>query len=176
MEYKQRRFTWPAKYVHSSLNFLALLLTHVKATVLAVGVFSDDPHLYSARPFAVSGTCKREHVLLQKSLLENACKALTQKAPDIAGRLYSIASDGDSRRRQATVLLTMDRELELESELHEILGQLELLNLRCGSDQETPDFEYKHLLKRLRNTLLRMKCTTLDGVVLTPQLLKSHLL
>ena len=70
----------------------------------------------------------------------------------------------------------MGRELELESGLHEILGKLELLNLHCGPDQETPDFEYKHLLKRLCNTLLQMKCTTLDGVVLTPQLLKSHLL
>jgi len=115
-------------------------------------------------------------MLLQKDLLENACNALTQEAPNIAGRLYSIASDGDSRRRQATVLLTMDRELESESELREILGKLEPLNLRCGSNQKTPDFEYKHVLKRLRNTLLRMKCTTLDGVVLTPQLLKSHLL
>src|ERR1700683_5024235 len=155
-------FTWPVKYVYSCLNFLVLLLTHFKATVLAVSVLSDDPHLYSAHPFAVLGTCKHEHVLLQKSLLKNACKALTQKAPNIAGHLYSIASDGDSRRRQATVLLTMDRELEVESELHKILGKLELLNLHCGSDQETPDFEYKHLLKRLCNTLLRMKCTTMD--------------
>jgi hypothetical protein len=40
----------------------------------------------------------------------------------------------------------------------------------------TADINYKHLLKWLRNTLLHLKCITLDGVVLTPQLLKCHLM
>ena len=73
-------------------------------------------------------------------------------------------------------MLTMISKIAADSQLQANLGDLELFDYRCGSDEETADFEYKHLLKRLRNTLLRMKCTTLDGVVLTTQLLKSHLL
>ena len=46
-----------------------------KATVLAVSVFSDDPKLYGAHPFVISGTCKCEEVPLQTLLLKNACEA-----------------------------------------------------------------------------------------------------
>jgi hypothetical protein len=38
------------------------------------------------------------------------------------------------------------------------------------------DIDFKHLFKRFRNTLIRLAATTIDGVVLTRQLLKTHLL
>src|ERR1700691_5414971 len=141
-------------YSHIILNTLLIIC---QATVLAVGIFSDDPHLYSVRPFGISGTCKREDVPSQKQLLESACEALSQKASDIGGHLYSLASDGDSRRRRATVMLTMNSKLAPDSKLQALLGDLELLNCLCGLDDETADFEYKQLLKRLRNTLLWLK-------------------
>ena len=137
-----------------------------------MSIFSNDPHLYGARPFVISGTCKREEVPSQRELLRNACKALAQKVDDIGCRLYSIASDGDSRQRRATAMLTLIHELERDSDLRNQLGDLALFNFLCGIDNETADIDYKHILKRLRNTLLRLKCMTLDGVVLTPQLLK----
>jgi hypothetical protein len=139
-------------------------------------VFSDDPHLYSARPFVISGTCKREDVNSQQKLLETACTAVRQKLWDIGLRLYSIASDGDSRRRLATANLTLIREIAPDSELRSRIGDLALFNYLCGAYDVTADIDYKHLLKRFRNTLLRLKCITLDGVVLTPQLLKRHLM
>lgn len=153
-----------------------ILVINVQATILAVGLFSEDPCQYGARPFAISGTCKREEVLSQKQLLDTAREALARKAQHIGGKLYSFASDGDSRRRKATVMLTMISKIAADSQLQANLGDLELFDYCCGSDEETADFEYKHLLKHLHNTLLQMKCTTLDGVVLTTQLLKSHLL
>jgi hypothetical protein len=67
-------------------------------------------------------------------------------------------------------------ELPPDSQLRAQLGNLVLFNYICGLNGETADIDYKHILKRLRNTLLRLKCITLDGVVLTPQLLKRHLL
>jgi hypothetical protein len=67
-------------------------------------------------------------------------------------------------------------ELQANSQLRAQLGDLALFNYICGINGETADIDYKHILKRLRNTLLRLKCMTLDGVVLTPQLLKRHLL
>jgi hypothetical protein len=62
------------------------------------------------------------------------------------------------------------------SDLQNQLGDLALFNFLCGIDDETADIDYKHILKRLRNTPLWLKCMTLNGVVLTPQLLKRHLL
>jgi hypothetical protein len=147
-----------------------------KATVLAVSVFSDDPKLYGARPFVISGTCKREDVPSQTLLLKNACEVLSAKSPNIGRRLYSLASDGDAKRRRATALLTLISEVMHDSPLREKLGFMSLFNYLSGEDDLTGDIDYKHILKRLRNTLLQLKCMTLDGVVLTPQLIKAHLL
>jgi len=138
--------------LHFSYQQSELIL--YKATVLAVSVFSDDPKLYGARPFVISGTCKREEVPSQTLLLKNACKALSAKSPDIGQRLYSLTSDGDAKRRRATALLTLISEVMPNSPLHEKLGIMSLFNYLCGEDDLTGDIDYKHILKRLRNTLL----------------------
>jgi len=62
------------------------------------------------------------------------------------------------------------------SELHAQLSDLALFNFLCGIDDETAHIDYKHILKHLWNTLLRLRCITLEGVVLTAQLLKWDLL
>jgi hypothetical protein len=90
--------------------------------------------------------------------------------------IHSIASDGDSWRRKAMAMLTLIHEPKLDSYLQKQLGELGLFNYLCGSAEETADIDYKHILKCLWNTLLQLKCMALDGVVLTPQLLKWHLL
>ena len=103
-------------------------------------------------------------------------KAVSLKSKDIHGILYSIASDGDLRRRLAAVKLTMKITISTNLPLWSLLGDLELINYECGENEETMDIEYKHLLKHLQNTLIRAKCTTINGVVLTLQVLKHHLL
>ena len=50
-----------------------------------------------------------------------------------------------------------------------------LFNYICGINNKMVNINYKHILKHLHK-LLRLKCVTLDRVVLTPQLLKWHLL
>ena len=121
----------------------------LQATVLAVSIFSNDPHLYGACPFGISGTCKQEEVPSQKELLQNACRVLAQKIDDIGCQRYSTASDGDSRRRRATSMLTLICELERDLDLRNQLGDLALFNFLCGVDDETADIEYKHILKHL---------------------------
>jgi hypothetical protein len=148
----------------------------IQATILAVGHFSSHPQSYGAHPFVVSGSCKHENALSQKKLLDTACTAINGKSGQIKGRLYSITSDGDSRRRQATAMITMAHELDAQSPLRQQLGNLRLFNYRCGADDITADIDYKHVLKRFRNTLLRSKGITMKGIVLTQQILKSHLL
>jgi len=51
-------------------------------------------------------------------------------------------------------MLTLIRELDLNSDLRNQLGDLALFNFLCGTNDETADIDYKHILKRLRNTSL----------------------
>jgi hypothetical protein len=104
-----------------------------------------------------------------------AHKCLAEKSADIPGRLYSLTSDGDARRRRANALIVMVRELDPNSPLREKLGPLRLFNFLCGPDEITGDVDYKHLLKRFRNTLLCQKGVTVNGALITKQVLRRHL-
>ncbi|KZP32677.1 hypothetical protein FIBSPDRAFT_722568, partial [Athelia psychrophila] len=151
-----------------------------EATVLAVSHFSDEPRAYSAHPFVVSGSCKQEKTPAQQTMLETAREVLVDKSKDIMvggcrGRLYNITSDGDARRRRATCFITMTHTLDPTSPIFENLGYLRLFDLLCGEDDITGDIEYKHLIKRLRNSLLRAKGVTINGQHLNQSILRKHL-
>ncbi|KIM71403.1 hypothetical protein PILCRDRAFT_82813, partial [Piloderma croceum F 1598] len=124
-----------------------------EATVLAISHFSDAPRAYSAHPFVVSRSCKH----------------------DIGGHLYCITSDGDSRRRRATALITLTRTLNISDPLRQQLGELQLFNFKCGFNDRTGDIEYKHLLKRSRNSLIRSAGATIDGNLINSSILRNHL-
>jgi hypothetical protein len=147
-----------------------------KATVIAACLLTDDPKAYAARPFVISGTCKREDVESQKKLLQITSSALCESQKGFGRRLYCIGSDGDARRRRALALLTLIRSVPQSSPIFEILSSLRLFNMLCGDDDLTSDPNWKHILKRFRNTLLRLKGTLIDGVVITTAVLKMHLM
>ncbi|KAG2123473.1 hypothetical protein DEU56DRAFT_717092, partial [Suillus clintonianus] len=147
-----------------------------EATVIAARILSPDSTRNIGRPFVVSGTCKREDVAGQHRLLSGALAAFNQVvAIPRNKRVYSISSDGDSRRRQALARLTMSKELPTLSPIFERLSVLPLMNLRCGLDDVTGDFDAKHNFKRYRNSLLRKKGVTVRGAVITAAILKHHL-
>jgi hypothetical protein len=50
-----------------------------------------------------------------------------------------------------------------------------MFNLLCGSDDLNADLDWKHVLKRFRNTLLQLKGTMIDNMVITATILKAHL-
>ncbi|KAF7968709.1 hypothetical protein HWV62_29672 [Athelia sp. TMB] len=147
------------------------------ATVLAVSHYSDAPRAYSAHPFVVSGSCKLETVAQQQQLLDTARQVLVQQSSNIGGRLYSITSDGDARRRLATARITMTQTVNPNSALYGKLGNggLRLFNYSCGADEITADIEYKHLFKRIRNSLLRSKGVQINGTVINSAVLRRHL-
>lgn len=138
--------------------------------------FSDGPGRNISRPFIISPTCKREGKYDRKALLTSARDAVDKMANRIGGRLYCISSDGDSKVRAATVLLTFIHELDRNGELFKKLGDLPLFDYHCGRDDITGNIDFKHILKRLRNSLIRLLATTIAGVVITRQLIKSHLI
>jgi hypothetical protein len=143
--------------------------------VIAACLLTDDAKAYGARPFVISGTCKRKDVISQKNLLETASRALQESQSSHRRRLYCIASDGDSRRRRAMALLSLTHFLPQSSPIFVALSRLRLFNLLCGNDDLTGDLDWRHVLKWFCNTLLRLKGILIDNTVVTATILKMHL-
>ncbi|KAJ6626373.1 hypothetical protein B0H10DRAFT_2161558 [Mycena sp. CBHHK59/15] len=141
-----------------------------EATVVAFGALSKDPRVYSARPCCVSGTDKTEKGPEQAKFIRQIMAAANNKhtRDNITYRTICIASDGEAKRGAALVELTMNRDLSLESPIYPLLSILLLMNLRVDKD-------YRHVLKTLRNLLMRLKGVKVLGCVITPALIKRHL-
>lgn len=71
--------------------------------------------------------------------------------------------------------LLLSRELPQDSPLHHSLGGLVFFNLLCGPEEITTDRDWKHVLKRFRNTLLREAGTTVNGAIISRATLQRHL-
>ena len=131
-------------------------MTHIiqQATVIAASVLSDVPSEYTAKPFEISGSCKRETVADQERLLRAATISLQKSQEVNKCQIYCVASDRDSQRRCTLISFTLHKELDETSPLFIILGSLPLFNTMYGLDDLTSDFDWKHVLKCFRNTLL----------------------
>lgn len=90
-------------------------------------------------------------------------------------RIISVASDGESKRGASFVILTFKHALRPESPLYPLLSALRFLNLWVGDDDLTPDKDFKHVIKRLRNLLLRICGINIMGFTITPAITRSHL-
>lgn len=143
---------------------------------MATSILCGDNRQYTARPFLISGTCKREDVAKHTTLLELAIRCFKQ-SPSVPTslRLYCVASDGDSKRRRALVNITFTAPLNSASPIYTLLAPLHLFNLICGPDDLTADFDYKHIGKHCRNTLTRKKGLQINGVSVNTSLIKLHL-
>ncbi|KAF7969797.1 hypothetical protein HWV62_25975 [Athelia sp. TMB] len=191
----QERLRWDPRSNHilgvccehgkkSTLKFVSmakadLLLEHLladTATVVAAFLLVDDSKAYGARPFLISGTCKRETVSEQSELLQSASQSL-QSHPTLKNcHLYCIGTDGDARRRQALVPLMLVRPLPSVSPIFSRLSPLSLFNLLCGLDNLTSDPDWKHILKRFRNTLLCLQGIKINGTLITASIIEAHLI
>ncbi|KAF6747091.1 hypothetical protein DFP72DRAFT_822233, partial [Ephemerocybe angulata] len=118
----------------------------------------------------VSADCKKEtgekHAELIQTVLDgvNAQKSKTQT------QIVSIASDGETRRGSAMVMLTFDRKLSPESDIYPELSSLPFMNFHVGEDDITADKDWKHVFKRLRNLLLRESGIVVGGCHITPSI------
>ncbi|TFY74893.1 hypothetical protein EWM64_g9119 [Hericium alpestre] len=89
-------------------------------------------------------------------------------------RIVSLASDSEARQGKALIQLTFKDELSMTSPIYHLLSPLTLMDLHVGNDDVTPDKDYKHVFKRLRNSLLRKKGILIKDVWLTPSIIKAH--
>jgi hypothetical protein len=149
-----------------------------QATVGAIGLLcNDNSRFYSAKPFLISGSCKKESAEDHADLIETALNAIKNSNVLSNARVVSIASDGEARRGKALVLLTFKKTLPPSSPIYPWLSACPLLDLHVGDDDITCDKDWKHVgAKRPRNALLREKGILVHGTWITPALLRSHLL
>ncbi|KAG8680232.1 hypothetical protein FRC09_018382, partial [Ceratobasidium sp. 395] len=124
-----------------------------EATVVALAPFGSED--YSARVVLMSGTCKTESDMSHYELLKLVIEAWNSSPHGAVthGPLWSLATDGEGRRRRAIHYYCYSSALATDSPLYAYLGALPLLNLCCGPHEETNDSDYKHLEKRLASAL-----------------------
>ncbi|KAG8769199.1 hypothetical protein FRC12_005103 [Ceratobasidium sp. 428] len=147
-----------------------------EATVAAIGLLSNNSRRSSARPILLSSTCKHEKAEAHAQLIDTVVNACRYKIDTHqAARLYCIASDGESRRGSALAEITMKAALPSSSRIYPLLSSLSLMNHLVGDDDLTCDKDYKHVFKRLRNTLLRESGINVFGTSVTPALIRAHL-
>ncbi|KZS97047.1 hypothetical protein SISNIDRAFT_406124, partial [Sistotremastrum niveocremeum HHB9708] len=148
-----------------------------EASVIGLGFLSKNPRLYSAHPFVVSGTCKVEEIIDQKGTMERCIEAVELYASThrLKVQVWSLATDGDSRRRRVFAMLTMIDTIEKSSPLGLVMGDMPLFDFHCGKNQLTSDCDIKHVMKRYRNTLIRQSGVSVDDVELPPKRLRTFL-
>ncbi|KAJ6603900.1 hypothetical protein B0H10DRAFT_1922985 [Mycena sp. CBHHK59/15] len=148
-----------------------------EATVAAFGALSKDPRIYSPRPCCISGTDKHETGAEHAKLIQKLLDAGNNKRSrgNITYRTICVASDGEAKRGSALVYQTMTHDLSPESPIYLHLSSLELMNFLVGEDDLTCDKDYRHVVKTLRNLLMRLKGIRILGCVITPAILKQHL-
>ncbi|KAH8977971.1 hypothetical protein EDB86DRAFT_3237290 [Lactarius hatsudake] len=148
-----------------------------EATVGAIGLLCNNSKLYCARPFLISGSCKRECAEDHAVLLQTALDAINHLRPHTHVRVVSIASDGKARQGKALVQLTFKHALSPNSPIYPWLSSCALLDLHVGDDDLICDKDYKHTAtKWVHNALLCEKGIFVYGTWITPAVLHTHLL
>ncbi|EIW77944.1 hypothetical protein CONPUDRAFT_61354 [Coniophora puteana RWD-64-598 SS2] len=148
----------------------------VEATVGAIGFLgSHDTAVYSARPFLLSGSSKRETAEAHATILQTSLSAVRSNTHCRRIRIVSLASDGEARRGRALVLLTFKTRLAESSPIFPLLAPLRLMDLHVGNDDITADKDAKHIFKNARSAIFRKKGVTVKGVWLKKGTVRAHL-
>ncbi|KAF8056026.1 hypothetical protein FPV67DRAFT_686987 [Lyophyllum atratum] len=146
-----------------------------EATIGALGLLSKDTRLYAARPILISGDCKRETGQEHATLIRTILEAVDSKKSSTHLRVVSVASDGETRRGTAFVHLTFKQKLPTTSNIYPLLSPLRFMDFYVGDDDLTCDKDWKHVFKRFRNLLLRDRGVVINGMRITPSIIRAHL-
>ncbi|KAF9455979.1 hypothetical protein BDZ94DRAFT_1302808 [Collybia nuda] len=146
-----------------------------EATIAALGILSQHSRLYAARPILISGDCKKEDGEEHAEVIRTVLEAVENKKETTKLRVVSIASDGETRRGAAFVILTFKHDLPPTSNMFLLLSSLQLMNLQVGEDDLTCDKDWKHVFKRIQNLLIRTRGVVIQGFRVTPSIIKTHL-
>ncbi|KAF8594840.1 hypothetical protein BDV93DRAFT_577293, partial [Ceratobasidium sp. AG-I] len=146
-----------------------------EATMAAIARFGQSD--YNPTIIFASGTCKTEKTGDQTRWIDLllTCWKESPHGGAVHGDIWSVCTDGDSKRRRALFQLCMTSTLPESSDLFRLIGHLPLLNLCCSPTQITHDGDYKHEEKRLASALRSRSGVLINGVQITPQMLAKCL-
>lgn len=115
-----------------------------EATMAAIARFGQTN--YNPTVILALGTCKTEKTADQTRWIDLLVKCWKESpyGKALHGDIWSICTDGDSKRRRALYQLCMTSTLPESSDLLSLIGRFPLLNLCCGLTQITHDGDYKH--------------------------------
>ena len=133
-----------------------------------------DNQIYPGCPVVISGDCKQESGEEHAEVIQTALKGVNALQDKTKLRIVSIASDGETRRGLAFILLTFKSPLLQNSPIYSILKPLKFLNLHVGDNDLTCDKDWKHVFKRWQNLLLRQRGVVVNGVRITPDIIKDQ--
>lgn len=145
-----------------------------QATIAALGLLSKDTRVYAARPILVSGDCKRETGTQHAQVIGTILEAVNSEKSMTHLRVTCISSDGETRRGTSFVLLTCKHALAPSSNIFTQIYPLRFMNMLVGDDDLTGDKDWKHVFKRFRNLILRALGIVVQGVRITPAIIRSH--
>ncbi|KAF8074685.1 hypothetical protein FPV67DRAFT_1619269 [Lyophyllum atratum] len=146
---------------------------HVGQEVFVAAFARNDEEGYGARPVLLIPTCKRgsfRDSALVMEMLRQAWK-ISPYGESLHGPIWSIASDGDPKRRPALYLHCMTRELRPTDPLFQHLENLPGMNVWTGPNGETQDLDYKHCFKRLCKLLCAREGILIGDVIINKSLL-----
>ena len=123
---------------------------HIGKEVFVAALARNDNTDYGAKPILLLPTCKQGTFQQSALIIEMIRQAwkLSIHGEALHGEIWSIASDGDPKRRPALYLHCMNHELTPRDPIYNFIGNLSGLNLFAGSSLVTQDLDYKHDFKR----------------------------
>ncbi|KAF5313760.1 hypothetical protein D9619_013711 [Psilocybe cf. subviscida] len=150
---------------------------HVGDEIFVAAFARNDDSEYSARPVLLLPTCKQSDCHDQALIIEMLRQAwkISPYGESLHGPIWSIASDGDPKRRPALYLHCMVRQMQPSDALFSRLGHLPGLNLWTGSNGETQDLDYKHNFKRICKLLCTREGIAINDSIINKQILSTWL-
>ncbi|TFK16713.1 hypothetical protein FA15DRAFT_606525, partial [Coprinopsis marcescibilis] len=126
---------------------------HLGHEILVAAFARNAEEDYGAKPVLILPTCKQGSFKDAALVLEKLKQAwrLSPFGEKMHGPIWSLASNGDPKRRPALYLHCMVREIkpDTDPEIFDLVGSLQGLNLWVGPSLETQDLDWKHCIKRL---------------------------
>ncbi|EDR03916.1 uncharacterized protein LACBIDRAFT_331070 [Laccaria bicolor S238N-H82] len=120
---------------------------------------------------AVADCLRNEVVHLAKEATVIGASILTEEPSEYTTKPFAISGSC-----KPLIEITFIGDLSVTNPIYPTLSILTLFNLKCGVDALTLDFDWKHVLKRLRNMAVRLKGFNINGHSITAAVIKAHLL
>ena len=127
---------------------------HLPKECMVIATASNSEEI-NTHPVVIWPTCSRNEINIQRDTILKLSNqfVIMNDAPFLCW-----STDGDGTRRQIADSM-MTCKIGTGSKIYHIVSKLRFLDLEVGKNEETVDFDSKHLAKRLSNYIIGSNCT-----------------